>query len=152
MKDEKKNEHSDAWELFRSIMTGVIVLFVANCIVFAFYDFSRVLSDVKKQGEEVTVSTVALRSINYQNVLEGSFLLGCGKLDGQDYYTCYQVLDDGGLKLIKFKSEQTVIYETLTSGDAYAEISVDGWGFTKEIKLYVPQDTIQTEYDFGAGN
>ena len=64
MKDEKKNEHSDAWELFRSIMTGVIVLFVANCIVFAFYDFSRVLSDVKKQGEEVTVSTVALRSIN----------------------------------------------------------------------------------------
>lgn len=114
--------------------------------------FFRDLSDVKKQGEEVTVSTVSLRSINYQNVLEGSFTLGCGKLGGQDYYTCYQVLDDGGLKLIKFEAEQTVIYETLTSGDAYAEISVDGWGFTKEIKLYVPQDTIQTEYDFGVGN
>lgn len=152
MEDEKKNKNSHAWELFGSIMVGVVVLFVAGCIVFAVYDFFRGLSDVKKQGEEVTVSTVSLRSINYQNVLEGSFTLGCGKLDGQDYYTCYQVLDDGGLKLIKFKAEQTVIYETLTQGDAYAEISVDGWGFTKEIKLYVPQDTIQTEYDFGVGD
>jgi hypothetical protein len=101
--------------------------------------------------DKVSVQTVNLRSINYQNVSEGVFILGSGKLDGQDYYTCYQVLDDGGLKLIKFEGEKTVIYETLTSGDAYAEMSIDGWGDTKEVKLYVPQNTIQKEYDFRVG-
>lgn len=39
MEDEKKNKNSHAWELFGSIMVSVIVLFVAGCIVFAFYDF-----------------------------------------------------------------------------------------------------------------
>lgn len=53
------------------------------------------------------------------------------------------------IKLVKFEAEKTVIYETLTSNNAYAEISTNGWGYTTEIKLYVPQDTIQTEYDFG---
>ena len=46
MEDEKKNKNSHAWELFGSIMVGVIVLFVAGCIVFAVYDFFRGLSDV----------------------------------------------------------------------------------------------------------
>jgi hypothetical protein len=76
---------------------GLIFLFAAGVVVFAFYDMFRGLSDVGKQGDEVSVSTVDLRSINYP----------------------------------------------------YAEISTNGWGYTTEIKLYVPQDTIQTEYDFG---
>ena len=54
--------------------------------------------------------------------------------------------------MVKFEAEKTVIYETLTSDNAYAEISTDGWGKTKKVKLYVPQDTIQTEYDFGIKN
>lgn len=149
MEDNKKK---GTGEICGYILLGLIILFAAGVAVFAFYDMFRGLSDVGKLGDEVSVSTVDLRSINYQNVLEGSFTLGCGKLDGQDYYTCYQVLDDGGLKLVKFEAEKTVIYETLTSGNAYAEISTDGWGYTKEIKLYVPQDTIQTEYDFGIGD
>ena len=149
MEDKKKKVTG---EICGYILLGLIILFAAGVVVFAFYDMFRGLSDVGKQGNEVSVSTVDLRSINYQNVLEGSFTLGCGKLDGQDYYTCYQVLDDGGLKLVKFEAEKTVIYETLTSDNAYAEISTDGWGYTKEIKLYVPQDTIQTEYDFGIGD
>lgn len=149
MEDKKKK---GTGEICGYILLGLIILFAAGVAVFAFYDMFRGLSDVGKLDDEVSVSTVDLRSINYQNVLEGSFTLGCGKLDGQDYYTCYQVLDDGGLKLVKFEAEKTVIYETLTSGNAYAEISTDGWGYTKEIKLYVPQDTIQTEYDFGIGN
>lgn len=149
MEDKKKKVTG---EICGYILLGLIILFGAGVVVFAFYDMFRGLSDVGKLGDEVSVSTVDLRSINYQNVLEGSFTLGCGKLDGQDYYTCYQVLDDGGLKLVKFEAEKTVIYETLTSGNAYAEISTDGWGYTKEIKLYVPQDTIQTEYDFGIGD
>ena len=91
----------------------------------------------RNKFDKVSVSTCQFASINYQNVSEGAFILGCGKLDGRDYYTCYQVLDDDGLKLIKFDAEITVIYETLTSSDAYAEISVDGWGVTKEVKLYV---------------
>lgn len=149
MEDKKKK---GTGEICGYILLGLIILFAAGVAVFAFYDMFRGLSDVGKLGDEVSVSTVDLRSINYQNVLEGSFTLGCGKLDGQDYYTCYQVLDDGGLKFVKFEAEKTVIYETLTSGNAYAEISTDGWGYTKEIKLYVPQDTIQTEYDFGIGD
>lgn len=124
----------------------VIICYVGILLACVYFIYTASLS--KNKFDKVSVSTVNLRSINYQNVSEGAFILGCGKLDGRDYYTCYQVLDDDGLKLIKFDAEITVIYETLTSSDAYAEISVDGWGFTKEVKLYVPQNTIQKEYDF----
>lgn len=92
MEDKKKKVTG---EICDYILLGLIILFAAGVVVFAFYDMFRGLSDVGKLGDEVSVSTVDLRSINYQNVLEGSFTLGCGKLDGQDYYTCYQVLDDG---------------------------------------------------------
>ena len=57
------------------ILWGLIVLFATGVVVFSCYDLVRGISDVGKQG---------------------NFTLGCGKLDGQDYYTCYQVLDDGG--------------------------------------------------------
>ena len=40
----------------------------------------------------------------------------------------YQILDDGGVKLIKFDAEKTIIYKTLkTDDEAYAEIIKDGF-------------------------
>lgn len=61
----------------------------------------------------------------------------------------YQILDDGGVKLIKFDAEKTIIYKTLkTDDEAYAEIIKDGFEDIKKIKLYVPKNTIKVEYDF----
>lgn len=105
------------------------------------------LGYVKKLKNELSVSKVFLKSITYKSSLEGSFTLGHGTLEERDYYVTYQVLDDGGVILKRFDADNTVIYETLKNGQAYAEIIKDGFGFIK-VKLYVPENTIKVEYDF----
>lgn len=65
---------------------------------------------------------------------------------------CYKVREDGGKELVKFKAEDAIIYDILAADEmAYAEVSVNGYGYTKEVKLYVPKDTIQVNYDFNVG-
>jgi len=105
------------------------------------------LGYVKKLKNELSVSKVFLKSITYKSSLEGNFTLGHGTLEERDYYVTYQVLDDGGVILKRFDADDTVIYETLKNGQAYAEIIKDGFGFIK-VKLYVPENTIKVEYDF----
>lgn len=105
------------------------------------------LGYVKKLKNELSVSKVFLKSITYKSSLEGNFTLGHGTLEERDYYVAYQVIDDGGVILKRFDADNTVIYETLKNGQAYAEIIKDGFGFIK-VKLYVPEDTIKVEYDF----
>lgn len=99
--------------------------------------------------KEVTTYTVQLKSITYQNKMDGFFVLGTGKIAETDYYTCYEVLEDGGIQLINLEAKKTVIYSTLEDNEeAYAEMDIDGYGDTSQIRLYVPKNTIQSEYDF----
>lgn len=107
---------------------------------------NAVLGYVNKLKNELSVSKVFLKSITYKSSLEGNFTLGHGTLEERDYYVTYQVLDDGGVILKRFDADNTVIYETLKNGQAYAEIIKDGFGFIK-VKLYVPENTIKVEYD-----
>ena len=42
--------------------------------------------------------------------------------------------------------EKTIIYETLKQDEqAYAEVTSNGWGEITEIKLYVPENTIEKQ-------
>lgn len=98
---------------------------------------------------DVTVDTFFIRSISYQSDSKADFILGCGSIYGKDYYVCYQVLDDGGIQLMRITAQKAIIYETLDADDtAYVEIEKNGFGITKSIKLYVPIGTIYEQYNF----
>ena len=107
------------------------------------------LIQAKHQSDAITVETNYIRSISYQSDSKADFILGCGSIDRKDYYVCYQVLDDGGIQLMRILAEKVIIYETLDTDDmAYVEIERNGFGITKSIKLYVPIGTIYEQYNF----
>ena len=145
---DKKKLSDKIWLIIYYVMLSLAIIAVVVSGIYAFSNFRSEISDVKSKTDELTVETVNLRSVAYQNSLSGRFNLGFGTLNGHDYYVCYEVLDDNGIKLLKLDANKTVIYDTITDGEAYAEIESNGWGIVQSIKLYVPTDTIQTEYDF----
>lgn len=71
--------------------------------------------------------------------------MGTGHFEEKDYYICYEILDDGGLQLLKLDANDTIIYETLDTQEAYVEISSE---YNVKNKLYVPKNTIKVEYNF----
>ena len=87
-------------------------------------------------------------SIDLNNEIEGSFVVGSGSVAEETYYVFYKVLPDGGLSFMKISVEQTVIYETLSEGEtAYIELEKDFAGFIICAKLYVPEGVVLREYD-----
>ena len=145
---DKKKISDKIWMIIFYVLLFLTVIVVVAGGIYAFSNFRSGISDVKSKTDELTVETVQLRSVAYHNSLSGCFSLGFGTLNGHDYYVCYEVLEDDGIKLLKLDADKTVIYDTITDGEAYAEIESNGWGIVQSIKLYVPTDTIQTEYDF----
>lgn len=135
-------------DIYRAAL-GFLFLFVARCTFGMVRDVNSAMKDALKQGEVETVQTIELKSIDYMSQKEGHFSLGWGRVNEIDYYGCYEVLEDGGIKLRKLKSDITTIYQTLKENEtAYAEITTSGWGAELAIKLYVPENTIQVNYDF----
>lgn len=119
----------------------LFLIFILICICFKYF-----IDEIEKNS----VETVTLRSISYQNVEKGNFALGCSTIRGKNYYVCYQVCEDGGLKLLQVNAAMTVIYETLNADDTpYAVIERDAWEIIREVKLYVPENIIYESYDFG---
>ena len=125
------------------ILIIALIVIVALCVGF-FHDFTTVLD----QAKQTTERTVELESIAVSSQLVGRFTLGCGSINGREYYVCYQKNEDGSLQLIKLEARITRIYQTLKDGDiAYAIIEENGWGTVKAVQLYVPENTVQVEYD-----
>ena len=77
-----------------------------------------------------------------------------GNIDQDEYYVCYAVQKDGGLYLVKFPADETVIYETLEEGEqAYATFTQHNvWGNFTNVKLYVPKGIVQVEYDLSTSS
>ena len=146
MENENKNSIFDyIFPMLGYAFVAAIVGFVMWIIVGMFSDFGSVISEQSKQYE---IRTVHLQSIAVTSQTEGGFFLGFGSVGGEEYYVCYEVLDDGGLKLRKIAATNTVIYQTLDDGEqAYAEVTINGWGIELGTKLYVPKDTVRVEYD-----
>ena len=91
------------------------------------------------------ITTIKIKSIQYDKQTNSQFILGTGSLDNTDYYVCYEILDDGGLVLKKLNAERTIIYETLNeNAEAYIELNPN---FGKKDKIFVPKNTIKIKYE-----
>lgn len=98
-----------------------------------------------KEFSKETTEEIQLYSISTDKEYEGSFVLGSGSIDSQEYITAYRVTEDGGKKYFKTNRDKVTIYETLNNDEqAYAVIKKASLG-VKEIKLYVPKNTIEKE-------
>ena len=130
-------------------MNITLALFFALILFFSIILLNIAKNDFIEPAQEISTETVPLRAINLGNQASGSFVFGCGSLGNENYYVCYEVLEDGGLKLTKYKTSVTIIYETLKENEtAYAEVSINGHGKVVGVKMYVPENAIQTEYSF----
>lgn len=131
---------------------GVLFLvMVVGAILFSSVEF---INGVSNALNETTTETRTILSVTYGETLEGArFSLGYGYLQGEEYYTCYQKADDGGISLLKLNADFTTIYPSLSDGEeAYAVMEISALGSIKSAKLYVPANTIQMEFDFNLGS
>lgn len=118
-------------------------------VLFGFFliMYATLMKELKSAGE-TTTETSGVLSIAYQEDIRGTFVLGMGTVSGEEYYTCYERLEDGGITLLKLDAETTIIYQTLDEGEeAYVEKQVTKSGRVTSAKLYVPTDTVQREYN-----
>lgn len=122
-----------------SALMGLVSLGTIIALIIA--GFGQIDKELSKEYTE----EVKLYSINTDKEYEGSFVLGSGSIDSQEYITAYQVTEDGGKKYFKMNRDKVTIYDTLNNDEqAYAEIKRASLGI-KEIKLYVPKNTIEKE-------
>lgn len=134
------------------LLGGMLTIFVAVAIGTTLLSVSESIAGAKDDSEEskiITTQTVRLKSINYKNETEDSFSLGYG-IEGEiRYYVCYAPFGSSHVKLLKLEAEITTIHNTLPENkEAYVEIDSDIWGNRKAIRLYLPKNTIQVDYDF----
>lgn len=122
-----------------SALVGLVSL--GTIIVLIIAGFGQIDKELSKEYTE----EVQLYSISTDKEYEGSFVLGSGSIDSQEYITAYQVTEDGGKKYFKMNRDKVTIYDTLNNDEqAYAVIKKASLGI-KEIKLYVPKNTIEKE-------
>lgn len=125
-------------DLVSALMGLVSLGTIITLIIVGFGQINKELS--KEYTEEVK-----LYSISTDKEYEGSFVLGTGNIDSREYITAYRVTEDGGKKYFKMNRDKVTIYETLNNDEqAYAVIKKASLG-VKEIKLYVPKNTIEKE-------
>lgn len=122
-----------------SALMGLVSLGTIIALIIA--GFGQINKELSKEYTE----EVKLYSISTDKEYEGSFVLGSGSIDSQEYITAYQVTEDGGKKYFKMNRDKVTIYDTLNNDEqAYAVIKKASLGI-KEIKLYVPKNTIEKE-------
>lgn len=122
-----------------SALMGLVSLGTIIALIIA--GFGQIDKELSKEYTE----EVKLYSISTDKEYEGSFVLGSGSIDSQEYITAYRVTEDGGKKYFKMNRDKVTIYDTLNNDEqAYAVIKRASLGI-KEIKLYVPKNTIEKE-------
>lgn len=133
------------------ILALLFIIFVVGAILYSSMQF---LMGVNNSLNETTTETRTILSVTYGEALEGArFSLGYGYIRGEEYYTCYQKADDGGISLLKLSADVTTIYPSLSDDEeAYVVMEVSALGSIKSAKLYVPANTIQMEFDFNLGS
>lgn len=126
--------------LVMRIIFGIMYIAIVAALIWEIVQVNKVFS--KETTEEVQ-----LYSISTDKEYEGSFVLGSGSIDSQEYITAYRVTEDGGKKYFKMNRDKVTIYDTLNNDEqAYAMIKRASLGI-KEIKLYVPKNTIEKEFN-----
>lgn len=124
--------------LVMRIIFGIMYIAIVAALIWE-------IVQVNKEFFKETTEEVQLYSISTDKEYEGSFVLGSGSIDSQEYITAYRITEDGGKKYFKMNRDKVTIYDTLNNDEqAYAEIKRASLGI-KEIKLYVPKNTIEKE-------
>jgi hypothetical protein len=122
-----------------SALMGLVSLGTIIALIIA--GFGQIDKELSKEYTE----EVKLYSISTDKEYEGSFVLGSGSIDSQEYITAYRITEDGGKKYFKMNRDKVTIYDTLNNDEqAYVVIKRVSLGI-KEIKLYVPKNTIEKE-------
>lgn len=124
--------------LVMRIIFGIMYIAIVAALIWE-------IVQVNKEFFKETTEEVQLYSISTDKEYEGSFVLGSGSIDSQEYITAYRITEDGGKKYFKMNRDKVTIYDTLNNDEqAYAMIKRASLGI-KEIKLYVPKNTIEKE-------
>lgn len=124
--------------LVMRIIFGIMYIAIVAALIWE-------IVQVNKEFFKETTEEVQLYSISTDKEYEGSFVLGSGSIDSQEYITAYRITEDGGKKYFKMNRDKVTIYDTLNNDEqAYAVIKRASLGI-KEIKLYVPKNTIEKE-------
>lgn len=126
--------------LVMRIIFGIMYIAIVAALIWE-------IVQVNKEFFKETTEEVQLYSISTDKEYEGSFVLGSGSIDSQEYITAYRITEDGGKKYFKMNRDKVTIYDTLNNDEqAYAVIKRASLGI-KEIKLYVPKNTIEKEFN-----
>lgn len=129
-----------------SLIFGIII-----CIVLVGILASGVKGsyNILKDAENNTsTEIIPLAAIETKSDIAGRFYLGHANIEETPYYYCYRVNKDSSKELYKMPMDKTKIYETLSPDkQAYAEETRNDLGTITDIKLYVPVNTIQEEYN-----
>lgn len=134
------NKEKNLLLIFRLVF-GLTLISIISAFAWLIWEFAYEVNEFSKE----TTEEVQLYSISTDKEYEGSFVLGSGSIDSQEYITAYRVTEDGGKKYFKMNRDKVTIYETLNNDEqAYAVIKKASLGI-KEIKLYVPKNTIEKE-------
>lgn len=124
--------------LVMRIIFGIMYIAIVAALIWE-------IVQVNKEFFKETTEEVQLYSISTDKEYEGSFVLGSGSIGSQEYITAYRITEDGGKKYFKMNRDKVTIYDTLNNDEqAYAMIKRASLGI-KEIKLYVPKNTIEKE-------
>ena len=131
-------DKEEIWDIILHFIFGITLIAIVTAMIWEFaYEF--------KEFSKETTEEVQLYSISTDKEYEGSFVLGSGNIDSQEYITAYRITEDGGKKYFKMNRDKVTIYDTLNNDEqAYAVIKKTSLGI-KEIKLYVPKNTIEKE-------
>lgn len=131
-------DKEEIWDIILHFIFGITLIAIVTAMIWEFaYEF--------KEFSKETTEEVQLYSISTDKEYEGSFVLGSGSIGSQEYITAYQITEDGGKKYFKMNRDKVTIYDILNNDEqAYAEIKKTSLGI-KEIKLYVPKNTIEKE-------
>jgi hypothetical protein len=134
------------------ILLGVFITISGTIAGLCFTLFvSWCITQVHNSITQINTTTdiaVDIISITYKEQTQGSFVLGYGHIDQEEYYVCYQKQTDNGVSLLKLPTKNTVLYPVLSQTEQpYAILTYNNINYLVSAKIYIPENTIHTEYN-----
>ncbi len=90
-----------------SVLSLMLMIMVTASILVASSSWK-----VETYRDEYSTQIYSLKNVND---IEGTFFLGSGYIDNQEYYYMFQKYEDGGLRRIKLLSRDSILYQGSSS-------------------------------------
>lgn len=117
------------------------------------------ITNIPSNAEYYYVNVTDIYSLRTMDTVEGSFVLGCGKINGITYYVYYTQGYDGGYSINKIEASKCKIYMDMENGGIikwkWAKWNTSdfdkNWGSYHEqpvyYELHLPQGSLTQQYD-----